>query len=153
MSEMNSCLSTAKVKDTTTLTEDELSASEFLSGLSDFPQTIYDDEETVDSILENYEPNQNSIPIRDVQDAIRIMNSYAHNYSILNQADSNNDQFIDVNEAFVFINQYDKVTTNKKRGLRLNPADVPRFVGYQCYLTEQEMRVKRHSELLLNSER
>lgn len=40
---MNSCLSTAKVKDTTTLTEDELSASEFLSGLSDFPQTIYDD--------------------------------------------------------------------------------------------------------------
>lgn len=37
------------------------------------------------------------------------MNSYAHNYSILNQADSNNDQFIDVNEAFVFINQYDKV--------------------------------------------
>lgn len=54
-------------------------------------------------------PRPNDIPIRNEQDALRVLNMHTRNVSILNSADLDADQMANFTETLRLINKYIKV--------------------------------------------
>uniref|UniRef100_A0A0M3IIR5 EF-hand domain-containing protein n=1 Tax=Ascaris lumbricoides TaxID=6252 RepID=A0A0M3IIR5_ASCLU len=74
------------------------------------PQTEYDEEEDVENFeMVEHIPRPNDIPIRNEQDALRVLNMHTRNVSILNSADLDADQMANFTETLRLINKYIKI--------------------------------------------